>query len=556
MPVREQMGHDQMFHDNVDLREFLAPLKRQRRLIILVTLLVLAAAAAYTFTRTPQYQATATVLLKPTGVNLTDLGALGSAKLLNLETETQLVKSTSVATNATAALGSDLTPAEALKHVSVKAVTDSQALEISYSDPEASHAQEGAMAFARAYLDDRQAQAQDLKDSQIEELTKKITDDRETINALNEIIASTSSDPADAQNAKTDKEAILSSLINLQAQVNATDLLNTDPGQIIVVPPVPSRPSSPNHVRDLALGLILGLGLGLAIAFGRGRTDQRLREASDLEGALGVLMLASIPKVPDRSNDHGLIAIDDPAAPAAEAYRALRTTLMAAFHRGGGTLLVVSSLPGEGKTTVAANLAVMLAQADRRVVVISADMRRPRLHELFGLSNRRGLSDILGGDAALPDAAFATQLPNLLVCPAGPVPPDPAEMLQSERMRELLVTLRETADFVVLDCPPVLTVADPLGLASMADAALFVIDSTGTKRSDVAEARYRLEQVGATLLGGVLNKMPAPARGRYGYGYGYGYSPNGAATPPASTKVDTVGGPPSLRDRTRDLHSG
>lgn len=190
--------------------------------------------------------------------------------------------------------------------------------------------------------------------------------------------------------------------------------------------------------------------------------------------------------------------------------------------------MVVSSLPGEGKTTVAANLAVMLAQADRRVVVISADMRRPRLHELFGLSNGRGLSDVLGGDLSLPDCVFATQLPNLLVCPAGPIPPDPAEMLQSDRMQELLATLRQTADFVLLDCPPVLTVADPLGLAFMADAALFVIDSTGTKRSEVAEARYRLEQVGTILLGGVLNKMPAPARGRYGYGYGY--SPNGAAT--------------------------
>jgi capsular exopolysaccharide synthesis family protein len=481
----------------------------------------------YTFTRTPVYTATATVLLKPTGVNLTDLGALGSEKLLNLETETQLVQSTTVATNAIAALAIDATPAEALKHVSVKAVTDSQALEISYSDPDPDLAQRGSMAFAQEYLDNRQSQAQDLVDSQVKLLNEKIL---------------TAQDKAHID--------------QLQAQIDATELLNTDPGQIIVVPQVPSHPSSPNHMRDLGLGLILGFALGLGIAFARGRTDQRLHEATDLEGALGVPMLASIPKVPDGSKGReGLISIEDPGSPASEAYRGLRTTLMAAFHRGGGTLLVISSLPGEGKTTVAANLSVMLAQADRRVVVISADMRRPRLHELFALSNGRGLSNVLSGDLALPDCVFATQLPNLLVCPAGPVPPDPAEMLQSDRMQELLVTLRQTADFVVLDCPPVLTVADPLGLASMADAALFVIDSTGTKRNDVAEARYRLEQVGTTLLGGVLNKMPAPARGRYGYGYGYGYSPNGEATSPdGAPKVATVAGPSPLRDRSRDLN--
>jgi capsular exopolysaccharide synthesis family protein len=550
------MGQEQVYNDSVDLREYLAPLLRQKRLVILVTLLVLAAAAAYTFTRTPVYKATATVLLKPTGVNLVELGALGSEKLVNLETESQLVKSTAVATDAAAELGTGATPSEALKRVSVTVVPDSQTLEISYSDPDPARAQQGAMAFARAYLDDRQAQAEDLVDSQRQALNDKIADAEceldPTADAKCELDGTTAPDGITAP----DKEALKQEISSLKEQLTAVDLLNTGPGQIIVVPQVPGSPSSPNHVRDLGLGLLLGLALGLGIAFARGRTDQRLHEATDLEGALGAPMLASIPKVPEGSTgSEGLISLEDPAAPASEAYRALRTTLMASFHRGGGTLLVVSSLPGEGKTTVAANLAVMLAQADRRVVVISADMRRPRLHELFRLSNGRGLSNVLGGDLSLPDCVFATQLPNLLVCPAGPIPLDPAEMLQSERMQELIVTLRQTADFVLLDCPPLLTVADPLGLAAMSDGALFVIDSTATKRSDVAEARYRLEQVGGTLIGGVLNKMPAPTRGRYGYGYGY--SPNGAATSPEPVrKVGTVGSRSAMHDRIRDINSG
>ena len=189
----------------------------------------------------------------------------------------------------------------------------------------------------------------------------------------------------------------------------------------------------------------------------------------------------------------------------------------------GGILLVVSALPGEGKTMVASNLSVMLANADKRVVLISADMRRPRLHQLFGLPNRQGLSDILRGDRTLEECLLPTDFPNLVVCPAGPVPADPAELLQSERMSRLLGVLREAADFIVLDCPPVLAVTDALVLVPLADAAIFVADSTATKRDAVAEARNHLQQVGANLLGGVLNNMPAP--GRTGYGYGYGYGP-------------------------------
>jgi capsular exopolysaccharide synthesis family protein len=196
---------------------------------------------------------------------------------------------------------------------------------------------------------------------------------------------------------------------------------------------------------------------------------------------------------------------------------------MAVAGRGEGTLMVVSALPGEGKTTVAANLSVALAATDKRVVLVSADMRRPRIHEMFGLPNGRGLSNILTGQVPADLGVLDWRVENLYVCPSGPTPPNPAELLQSQRMRDLVAELRGLVEYVVLDAPPVLTVADPLVLAALVDGVVFVVDARSTERDAIAEARRRLEQVGAKVLGGVMNKVPPAGPHEYGYNYRYGY---------------------------------
>jgi capsular exopolysaccharide synthesis family protein len=162
----------------------------------------------------------------------------------------------------------------------------------------------------------------------------------------------------------------------------------------------------------------------------------------------------------------------------------------------------------------------MLAKAGKRVVLVSADLRQPRLHELFGLPNRHGLSDILRGRRTLEECMLPTDFPNLIVCPSGPVAPNPAELLQSDDMSTFIDVLRKAADFVVIDCPPVLVVADTLGLVPMADGVILVADSTTTQRRAIVEARSHLAQVGTRVFGGVLNKVAAPGPGGYGYGYG------------------------------------
>jgi succinoglycan biosynthesis transport protein ExoP len=527
-------GSDQMVEGTIDLRDYVEPIVRHKYLVLGTLVLVNALAILYTLTRPPVYTSTSTVLVKPTGVNLTELGGLGTERLVNLQTEAQLVESTTVAVRAAEILGAGATPPQLLRHVTAEPVPDSQTIDISYSDGEASSAQKGAMAFARAYLDNRREEAQALVDDQVQQITASISAAQAQLRELNQIIADALVTSTDAQDARAERASVQAQLEGLQVQVASVSLLNTDPGAIIVEALVPKTPSSPNHTLNIAIGVFLGLLLGVGAGLVRGRLDQRLHKTTDLEGALSVPLLAAIPMVPDeRPGPEELIALRDPSAPASEAYRALRTTLFASLRGGEGTIMVVSSVPGEGKTTVAANLAITLAYAGRSVILVSADMRRPRVHELFGLPNTRGLSSFLTGTLPWEDCVVShEQLSNLAVCPGGPVPGEPVELLQSKRMSDLLAELRRLAEFVILDCPPVLTVADTVALASLTDSALFVVDSSGTRRTAVVEARRRLQQVGTEMLGGILNKVPPAGRSgysySYGYGYGYGYGPDGS----------------------------
>ena len=510
---------------------YLWKLVAQKRLIAVITILIVGAATAHTFVVTPMYRSTATVLVKPVGVNLAVLGPKDPNKLVNLDTETQLVLSSDVAAAAAAKVGGGATASALVRHMKVTPVKNAPAMEISYEGPSPTEARDAAMAFASAYLANRGAEAAALVGSQLESLRADIAQTVTEIRRLGGVIAARrgSAESADARASLRGQEQ---RLVALQTQADAVQFDNVEPGAIIHAAQVPAKPYSPNGPYDIGLAALLGLAVAIGVALVRDRIDPRVRERSVLEAALGAPLLTVVPPAPqDDGRSGGVLALSDPDAPGTEAFRALRASVLAALP-DGGTILVASSLPNEGKTTVASNLSVVLAQADKGVVLISADVRKPQLHLLFGVSNSQGLSTILGGARTHLECLADTESPNLLVCPAGPLPPNPAEMLQSEGMRELVATLRQTADFVVLDCPPVLAVSDALGLVPIADAVIFVVDAETTKRMAVREASYRLRQVGARIVGGVLNKMPLSA-GAYGYTFGYGYGPaphEGSAT--------------------------
>ena len=204
-----------------------------------------------------------------------------------------------------------------------------------------------------------------------------------------------------------------------------------------------------------------------------------------------------------------IVTLTDPHSPAAEAYRSLRTNVQfASLEPPVRTILVTSAGPDEGKSVTAANLAVILAQADQRVVLVDADLRRPVQHDLFGVQSQPGLSTMLLAAAAEPAPLQGTTVPQLSVLPSGPLPPNPAELLASPRLRAALAALREEADYVVIDSPPVAVVTDAAVLATQVDGVLLALSVGKVKRDVAAQAKTLLESVHATILGVVLHNVP------------------------------------------------
>jgi non-specific protein-tyrosine kinase len=208
-----------------------------------------------------------------------------------------------------------------------------------------------------------------------------------------------------------------------------------------------------------------------------------------------------------------IITLSDPTSPAAEAYRTLRVNLdFASVDEPLRTLLVTSSGPGEGKSTAVANLAVAMADGDRVIILVDADLRRPSQHELFGLSNERGLSDMFRSESAFDDPPLQP-VPNstLQVLTSGPLPPIPSQLLAARKMDEVIARLLERADMVLFDAPPVVAVTDASLLASKVDAVLLVVRAGDTRREHVRAAKDRLEKVNARLVGAVLLNAPFDA---------------------------------------------
>lgn len=218
-----------------------------------------------------------------------------------------------------------------------------------------------------------------------------------------------------------------------------------------------------------------------------------------------------------------LVTQNDPKNPAAEAYRVIRTGIQ--FAQAGKelqTIALTSCTPNEGKSTIVANLAVVLTQAGKSVLLIDCDMRNPTVHKNFNLSNKVGLSSCISIGTALSDAVQKTSIEGLYALTGGVIPPDPSELLGSERMRELLQEAREIYDYVLIDLPPVLPVADALVLGAVVDGVVLVIDSGEVKVDLARDVKKQLQHAGANILGVVLNKVRSEHRG-YGYGYYYYY---------------------------------
>ncbi len=228
---------------------------------------------------------------------------------------------------------------------------------------------------------------------------------------------------------------------------------------------------------------------------------------------------------------HQLIVHEQPKSPIAEAYRTLRTNIQYAKVDGElKVLLFTSAGPGEGKSTVAANTAVALAQAGQKVILVDCDLRKPVQHHVFRL-NKKGLTNCLVGESPAIELLQDTEAPNLRVLTSGPIPPNPAELLGSSRMGLALDALKEIADFVVLDCPPVIAVTDASVLSRKADGVILVLDANAVRPEMAQKAKELLEKAQANILGAILNRAEIEAEhSYYYYYYGHGDEKKGKKT--------------------------
>lgn len=280
---------------------------------------------------------------------------------------------------------------------------------------------------------------------------------------------------------------------------------------------VPTNPVAPNLSLSLAIGALLGLAVGVGVALLRATLDRRVRVAADVEAAVPVPVLGQVPLDPE-TVEHPLAMVTAPHGPRAEAFRSLRTNVRFFFSGNQGVFVVTSSGPGEGKSTTAANLALAFADAGQRVALLDGDLRLPRVAEYFGIEGGIGLSDVLAGRVQLNDVIQRWGRSALFLLPAGTVPPNPAELLGSPAMENLIETLKEAFDVVIIDAPPLLLVTDAAVIARVTTGALLIAAAGSSQANRLTDAAKSIESVGARVLGTVLTKAPVSAAANTPYG--------------------------------------
>jgi non-specific protein-tyrosine kinase len=277
----------------------------------------------------------------------------------------------------------------------------------------------------------------------------------------------------------------------------------------------------------MILAAVLGLLAAVGIAFLAEYLDDTVTSSDEIQEVTGLPTLGVVPVMkgdPKRDEMYRMETLMNPRSPVAETYRALRTSIeFASVDAPLRTLLVTSSVPKEGKTTTAGNLAIVFAQAGSRVLLVDADLRKPGVHGVFKLPNQNGLTTLFrDGAATVSSVAQETELDNLKIITSGPLPPNPAELLGSQRWHAILERLKAEADLVIIDSPPLQAVTDAALLAAVVDGTVFVIHARRTRRGAVRQGREALARGGGKILGVVMNRLKKREYDEYYYGY-YSY---------------------------------
>lgn len=327
-------------------------------------------------------------------------------------------------------------------------------------------------------------------------------------------------------------QAVASSLVRTVDELERPSRGSTSPVKLSIVTPAiaPTTPSSPNTRLNLTLGFLIGTASGVVAAVLRSILDTRVRGEADLRRTTDVPLLGGISFDADATKKP-LITQTAPQSPRAESFRQLRTNLQFAHvSHDSKTVLMTSTLPGEGKSTTATNLAIALAQSGQTVALVDADLRRPMIAEYLGLERNAGLTTALLGKAHIDDLLQPWGSDNLYVLASGQVPPNPSELLGSEKMKQLITQLEHAFDAVIIDAPPLLPVTDAAVLAQQVGGVVLVVGAQKVRTPDLEKSLASLEMVNADILGVVLNRLPSKGPDAYAYSY-YSYESKNVEQP-------------------------
>ncbi len=513
-------------HGGMELRDYFSVVRRRKSVIILAVFVVGATALLMSTLQTPVYAGKARVLLEPSVSLFSDNStAIGPAQV---RTEIEVLTSAPVARLVRERIG-------AAPKVAAQQLGDTQVMVVQAESTDARRAADIANAYSQAYIDYRRQQAIDNLSTAGAAIQARISELDRQIAEFDAAHPPPSNLPPGAQPPRLPEREGLESqrfFFRQKAEQLNVDAQLKNGGSQLVAPAVPpSKPIRPQPVRNVILGVVAGVILGVGMVFLLEQLDDSIKNKEDVERvARDVAVVGVIPVITGWRNrsETRLVAQTDPNSPAAEAYRTLRTSIeFLGLDRPIRTLQITSPSAGEGKTTTIVNLAVTLAQAGRRVIVVSCDLRRPRVHDFLGLPDDVGFTSLLLQEASL--SAVLQPVPgvrDVSLIASGPLPPNPSELLASKRTTQVFETLKDAADIVLIDSTPVLPVTDAAVLATKVDATLMIATAGTTSKKGLARAFELLRQVHAPIIGTVLNG--ASGESAYGYSYGYTYASVGA----------------------------
>lgn len=501
----------------MELGSYLSTLSRRKWVVILSTLLGIAIAAAITFLSTPQYTASTTMRILTIGggsvttarpdINYTE-------RLVN--TYARIITSGTVRRQIMDDLGLSTMPV-----ITVQPIPSTELIRIVAEAPDPEDARDIANAAAQVLVDQnrqfysggqgqtlQQILSQQLATAE-EELNQARTDYERLVSQEPDNTASI----AAASQSLEVRERTYTTLLTQYEAARLEEAVRANSVSVIEEATTPQRPSKPRHAINLALGAAIGLITGVALAFLLDNLDTTLYTPEQIEEAT---QMATVGRIPAARDDMQIAKIGSGHYPQLESFRRLRTNILA----NGDPLqpqvvLLTSAKRGEGKSTVSANLAVTIAQSGRNVIILDCDLRLPTVHKFFDLPNKRGLTNILTGEVTYDEAVQYTSYPRVQVITSGPLPPNPTELLGSMQMIELINQLKGAFDFVILDTPALLSVADAAVLAPSADNVILVVAQAQTRRGDVETVRQQLSNVRVKSIEVVVNRVEP--NGSYAY---------------------------------------